>query len=57
MSGFDCGGRADLAALRPGEAVAIGGKIFARCAGCDQVVRVDKPLFGSLHLCADRRSR
>jgi hypothetical protein len=47
--------RVDLASLRPGQAVAIGGKVFARCADCREIVRMDKLLFGSLHLCTERR--
>jgi hypothetical protein len=49
--------RVDLASLRPGQALTIGGKVFARCADCREIVRMDKPMFGSLHLCTDRRLR
>lgn len=38
--------------IRPGQIVAVNGKIYGRCAECKEIVRVDKWLFGSLHLCA-----
>lgn len=37
--------------LRPGEEVVVDGRRFARCKGCNKVIRVDKFLVGSLHLC------
>lgn len=27
------------------------GRIFGTCAECNGIVRLDKPVFGSLHLC------
>lgn len=29
----------------------INGKIYGLCANCKKIVRLDKPLFGDLHLC------
>jgi len=40
-----------------GELKVIGNKVMARCAECGKIVRVDKPLFGSLHLCAPQEKR
>ena len=37
--------------LRPGQIVTVNGKIYGRCAECKAIVRVDKWLIGSLHLC------
>jgi hypothetical protein len=39
--------------LRPGQEVVIDGRRFARCAGCRKVIRTDKFLIGSLHLCGE----
>jgi hypothetical protein len=41
----------------PGVAFTANGKLWAVCADCDTLVRLDKPLIGSLHLCEPRRSR
>jgi hypothetical protein len=41
----------DLTTLRPGRLVAVGGKLYARCARCGNLIRVDKPILGSLHIC------
>lgn len=46
----------DLHALKPGHAVVINGQTYACCAGCYRLVRVDKWLIGSLHLCEPRRA-
>lgn len=43
--------------LKPGQVVAVGGKLYGRCADCRSIVRVDKWLFGSLHLCVDQKRR
>jgi len=32
-----------------------GGKIYDTCGDCGQLVRVNKPLFGSLHICRGSR--
>lgn len=37
--------------LSPGEIIEIAGKIYGKCANCHKLVRIDKPIFGSLHLC------
>lgn len=37
--------------LRQGEIVEIGGKMFVLCQDCKGIVRMDKPIFGSLHRC------
>jgi hypothetical protein len=37
--------------LRVGEEIVIDGKRYARCKGCRQIIRTDKFLVGSLHLC------
>ena len=39
------------AALARGETVAVGGKILVVCRGCMSVIQVNKPIFGSWHLC------
>lgn len=31
---------------------ATGGKIYSVCAGCGEIVRMNKPIFGSIHVCA-----
>lgn len=31
--------------------IKIGNKIYARCHSCGQVVRLNKPIIGSLHVC------
>ena len=43
--------------LKPGQLVAVNGKIYGRCAECKEIVRVDKWLFGSLHLCTPARGK
>ena len=30
----------------------IGNKIMGICSVCDRLVRIDKPIFGSLHFCS-----
>ena len=37
--------------LRLGQEVVVDGRRYARCAACKKVVRVDKLIIGSLHLC------
>ena len=27
------------------------GKIYGVCAHCEQLIRIDKPILGSLHIC------
>lgn len=43
--------------LKPGQIVAVNGKIYGRCAECKEIVRVDKWLFGSLHLCTPAKPK
>ena len=43
---------ATLIDLKPGQIIAVSGKLYGRCADCRGLVRVDKWLFGSLHYCA-----
>lgn len=33
--------------------VIVGGRQFAICKDCRQVIRLDKPLIGSMHFCAE----
>jgi len=42
---------AQLIDLKPGQVVAVGGKLYSRCADCGDIVHVNKWLVGSLHLC------
>ena len=37
--------------LGKGRIVEVMGKHYARCMDCDSIVRVDKPIFGDIHLC------
>lgn len=39
--------------IRPGEVVVVGNKLYGCCADCHSVIRLDKPIFGSLHICAE----
>lgn len=39
---------------RPGVQWVEGGKVYEVCHICGQVVRVNKPIVGSMHLCAPR---
>ena len=43
--------------LRPGQIAVVGGKIYGRCLACRAIVRVDKWLIGSLHLCVPEVTR
>jgi len=31
----------------------VGNKLMAQCGNCGKIVRIDKPLFGGLHICSD----
>lgn len=35
----------------------LGGKLYGVCNDCGKVVRLDKPLFGSAHLCTTQEER
>lgn len=37
---------------RLGVPFTIGGKVFVMCNKCRKLVRIDKPILGSIHLCA-----
>lgn len=39
------------AKLARGEAIEVNGRIYAYCRDCSSVIRVDKPIIGSLHYC------
>ena len=39
----------------PGRVFEMGGKVWVVCKHCHQLVRVDKPIFGSLHFCAEEK--
>lgn len=44
--------REEIRRMRDGELLDIGERRYALCRNCWQIVRVDKPVLGSLHLCA-----
>lgn len=35
----------------PADFFVLNGKIYGICAGCEKLVRIDKPIIGSFHLC------
>jgi hypothetical protein len=37
--------------MRYGEVRRVGDKLYSKCPECKQIVRVDKPIFGDLHIC------
>lgn len=39
--------------MKLGEFRQFGHKVYLRCLGCGKIVRVNKPLIGSFHLCAE----
>lgn len=39
------------AKLARGEMVVVGNGLYQKCQACEQVVRLNKPLIGSFHLC------
>lgn len=41
--------------LRPGQIVVIGTRLYGRCADCGAIVRLNKWVLGSLHVCAEDR--
>ena len=41
----------DTSKMKQGVIYLINGKQYAKCAGCNKVVRVDKFLLGSIHFC------
>jgi hypothetical protein len=44
--------RVDLMNTPPPGMFLVGNKLMAVCQKCGNVVRIDKPIFGSLHVCA-----
>lgn len=34
-----------------GHVIVIGHRLYARCSKCGSIIRINKPLFGSLHFC------
>lgn len=38
--------------LRKGKLIVTNGKIYGWCEGCDSLVRVNKPILRSIHVCA-----
>jgi hypothetical protein len=43
--------RDELLRMAKGERIDRNGKRYGMCSGCRIIVRLDKPIFGSLHLC------
>lgn len=43
--------------LTAGRAITRNGKVYAVCAKCHSVIRVDKPLIGSVHFCEPEPER
>lgn len=41
----------ERATLVSGRAITRDGKVYAACAACHRVIRVNKPIIGSAHLC------
>ena len=39
--------------LEKGEIIKVGNKLYAKCKECGSLVRINKPIFGSLHVCAE----
>lgn len=42
----------DIQDMKAGHVYIIDGKAYGICSNCRSLVRVDKPIFGSLHYCA-----
>lgn len=42
--------------LRPGVVYVLNGKLMSLCPECHTLIRVDKPLLGSLHVCVPRKT-
>ena len=42
--------------LAQGLSITLGDRLYAVCRGCMTVVWVNKPLFGSVHLCSEERA-
>lgn len=43
--------------IRPGSIFTVGNKLMGMCRDCEKIVRMDKPIFGSLHVCLSDEER
>lgn len=43
----------DLSRIRIGQEILVGWRRYARCPVCRQVIWLNKPIFGSWHLCSE----
>ena len=43
----------DVVSRLPNGMFRFGNKLYAQCKECGSVVRINKPIIGSLHLCTD----
>jgi len=41
----------DINELKKGKMIITNGKIYALCDTCKQIIRVNKPFIGSMHVC------
>ncbi len=39
------------------ELLVVGGKIYAQCKWCHKIIRINKPFFGSFHICLTEEER
>jgi len=44
--------QSDWERMQRGEIITIGGKLMTICRDCGKLIRMDKPIFGSWHICA-----
>lgn len=44
----------NLSEMKPGDTFIVGNKWYGLCSCCMRLVRINKPFFGSLHLCMAR---
>lgn len=35
----------------------VGNKLMGVCAGCGKIVRIDKPIIGSFHICREQKEK
>jgi hypothetical protein len=42
-----------ISKLHHGDSIVLGNKIYQVCSDCRQVVRINKPLLGSMHICSE----
>lgn len=43
--------------MKPGKTYVVGSKLMQICLDCHELVRIDKPIFGSLHFCLSDEER